>query len=67
MKRNQSELIPHFYSNTAPELGKYNTDDLDLMHFFKKTNKQLLIKKIFYGFKFDKMCKNLIFNKKIHK
>ena len=57
MKRNQSELIPHVYPNTAPELGKYNTDDLDLMHFFKKQINNYLLKRFCYGFKFDKMCK----------
>ncbi|MDA7449959.1 hypothetical protein N8822_01230 [Candidatus Pelagibacter ubique] len=61
MIRNQSELIPSFYSNTAPELGKsmtYNADDI--LHFFKsKQTNNYLLKRFCDGLKFSEMYEKI--------
>ena len=61
MTRNQSELIPSFYSNTAPELGKsmtYNAEDI--LHYFKnKQTNNYLLKRFCDGLKFSEMYEKI--------
>ena len=61
MIRNQSELIPSFYSNTAPELGKsmtYNADEI-LSYFKTKKTNNYFLKRFCDGLNFSEMYKKI--------
>jgi len=66
MIRKQSDLIPSFYSNTAPELGKSMTYDAnEIIKYFKNQSNNYETKRFCDGLKFNNLFLQLqkIFNK----